>query len=351
MSNSPVQQLPISPADSTLLVHVAFHYVAQRRVFIDAVLQTLFSYRLKSISIVVDTNSEETAHILDELAIPEHCSVRMDVHSALRDPMRLTWAGREHIEAAYEQFDYAMYVEDDIAIPWATLEKWLSEQGKVGAEGYILGFLRVEEGVGKGPVSSDWPRPSSHNELIHIAGRSYIRPERFYQACWVYSRADMRTFVQGPAWKNGFHPWSAVVTQRVVRDHRAGLGNMIREYSAFGMQCGTPGRHRVILPVDESARVPRDAWVWHLPNNYAVMPNVPYGKLLVSEIVDSPQTRSAILRTLNRVGEWLVEGCIWALYCSRLLKPACAMAERVSWKLDRRGVRGDRCALLRRLTL
>jgi hypothetical protein len=351
MPDSSIQQLSTSPADRTLLVHVAFHYVAARRVFLDAVLQTLFSYRLSGISIVIDTNSLETRNILDDLTIPGHCSVRMDVHSALQDPMRLTWAGRQHMEAAYEEFDYVMYIEDDIAIPWATLERWLSEESTVGAEGYIRGFLRVEEGVGRGPVASDWPRPSSRDELIYIGDKPYIRPACFYQACWVYSRADMRSFIQGSAWKNGFHSWSAVVTERVVRDHRAGLGNMIREFSAFGMQCGKPGRHRVVLPVDESGRIPENAWVWHLPNNYAVMPNVPYGKLLASEVVDRPQTSSFIPRAFYRVKQWLVEICIWTLYCSKLLPRASRMAGRLSWQLKQKGIQADRSALLRRLTL
>jgi len=254
------QRRPIS-----LLVHIAFHFVPHRWQYLEKVLSGLAEFDIERLVIVIDSNTNDVSTHLARLSLPQHCTVRVHVHTELAHPFDLTWAHRKHMAAALESFDYFMYLEDDIYVPWQTFGAWLRRSEAVSRAGFIHGFLRVEFDRAGRPISSDWRRCARRPAAIEIEGMKYIRPEWFYQACWVYSRATMQHFVRTAAWTRGFHRWSSL-----IRRHRhTGAANYTREFSAFGMTCAAAGRPRVLLPVDRQGRVPTDAWVFHLPNNYA----------------------------------------------------------------------------------
>jgi hypothetical protein len=260
MIGQPEPRRPIS-----LLVHVAFHFAPHRWQYLERVLAGLAEFEIDRVLVVVDCNTNDVSDRLAALLLAGHCNVRVDVHPDLSHPFDLTWAHRGHMASALESFDYFMYLEDDIYVPWQTFDAWLRRSESVCNRGFIHGFLRVEFDLAGHPVSSDWRRSAKRPPAIEIDGVKYIRPEWFYQACWVYSRRTMRRFVRSDAWTRGIHPWSSV-----TRGHRHSGGvNYAREFSAFGMACAAPGRPRILLPVNDSGQIPSDAWVYHLPNNYA----------------------------------------------------------------------------------
>lgn len=249
----------------SLLVHIAFHYVPHRWQYLERVLTALTAYEIERVLIVVDSNTSEVGERIAGLSCPKRLTVRVEVHRDLAHPFDLTWAHRKHMAGAVEAFDYFMYLEDDIYVPWQTFEAWLRRSESVSRRGFIHGFLRVETDLAGNPVSSDWRRHSRRPAMIKIDGVTYIRPEWFYQACWVYSRSMLQRFLRTDAWTRGCHTWSSV-----VRNHRAGgAANYTREFSAFGMACAAPGRPRVLLPVDDTGHILPDCWIYHLPNNYA----------------------------------------------------------------------------------
>jgi hypothetical protein len=248
----------------SLLVHIAFHFVPHRWQYLERVLAGLAEFEIERILVVVDSNTDDVSERLAALSWPRHFSVRVDVHANLSHPFDLTWAHRKHMAGALEHFDYFMYLEDDIYVPWQTFDAWLRRSESVCNRGFIHGFLRVEFDQASRPMASDWRKPAKRPPAIEIDGVKYIRPEWFYQASWVYSRATMQRFVRTEAWTRGFHTWSSV-----VRAHRHSGAAYTREFSAFGMACAAPGRPRILLPVNADGQIPSDAWVYHLPNNYA----------------------------------------------------------------------------------
>jgi len=258
----------------SLLVHIAFHYVPHRWQYLERVLSGLTEFELERLVVVIDSNTNDVRRHLASLALPKHVTVRVDVHTELAHPFDLTWAHRKHMASVLDSFDYFMYLEDDIYVPWQTFDAWLRRAESVSGRGFIHGFLRVEFDRAGCPISSDWRSAAHRPTTIEIAGTKYIRPEWFYHACWAYSRATMQHFVRTIAWRRGFHRWSSE-----IRRHRHD-GNYTREFSAFGMACAAPGRPRVLLPVDDQGRVPADAWVFHLPNNYAQDANLGHLNLL-----------------------------------------------------------------------
>jgi hypothetical protein len=258
-----VQKRPIS-----LLVHIAFHFVPHRWQYLEKVLAGLAEFEIERVVVVIDSNTNDVSERLVALSLSKHCNVRVDVHANLAHPFDLTWAHRKHMAGALESFDYFMYLEDDIYVPWRTFDAWLRRSESVRKRGFIHGFLRIEFDLAGHAVSSDWRRPVKRPATVEIDGVKYIRPESFYQACWVYSRATMQRFVRTGAWQRGFHPWSSL-----IRGYRhSGAANYTREFSACGMACAAPGRPRVLLPVDDNGQIQSDAWVYHLPNNYAQDP-------------------------------------------------------------------------------
>jgi hypothetical protein len=248
----------------SLLVHIAFHFVPHRWQYLERVLAGLAEFEIERILVVVDSNTDDASERLAALPLPNHLSVRIDVRTNLSHPFDLTWAHRKHMASALEHFDYFMYLEDDIYVPWQTFDAWLRRSESVCHRGFIHGFLRVEFDLASRPMSSDWRRPAKRPPVIEIDGMNYIRPEWFYQACWVYSRATLQRFVRTEAWTRGCHTWSSV-----VRAHRHSGAAYTREFSAFGMACAAPGRPRILLPLNADGQIPPDAWVYHLPNNYA----------------------------------------------------------------------------------
>lgn len=284
----------------SLLVHIAFHFVPHRWQFLAKVLQAIGMYGLERILIVVDSNSRDTAALIKTVSLPANCELRLDIHDALPHPFDLTWAHRQHMAAAVGRFDYYMYLEDDIEVPWSTFEAWKRGARAVERRGFVRGFLRVErdrEGVA---LSSDWRSPMHDPGSVNIDGCDYIRPDAFYQACWACTASQMRRFVGSRAWSQGFHRWSAV-----RRGHRGlNLADFKREFAAFGMACGRPGRPRILLPLDETGQIAKDAWICHLPNNYVDSPDV---RLLRADRLLQGGRR----RGLGSVRGWFAEAASW----------------------------------------
>jgi hypothetical protein len=313
MSQSTAIEAP-DCADRTrgrLLVHIPFHYVAHRWQYLETILKGFNDYPLSAIKIVIDSNTSAVTEHLKSTRLGSHCDVRVDVHATLSHPFALTWAHRAHMQGALADYDYFLYIEDDIYIPWSTFNSWLERAPRLDAQGYILGFLRVEKDDKGRTVSTDWMQRVARPRLIAVSGQAYMHPSAFYQACWLYSQERMREFVRSSAWRDGFHKLSSL-----TRGHRhLGDSNYTREYSALGMSCARPGRPRVLLPLDLQGRVPDTSWVWHLPNNYGNDPTAPGGRLAVDElIVGRPVPTASALGILAWCFEYISESWRWLMY-------------------------------------
>jgi hypothetical protein len=311
----------------TLLVHVPFHFVPRRWPYLRDVLAAFAEYRMAAVQVVVDTNSPEAEELVRTLPAADRRPVRVEVHRDLAHPFDLTWAGRRHMASALEEFDYFVYVEDDILVPWEAFEAWSREEACLGRRNFVRGFLRVERDAVGRTVSTDWLSPLRAPLSMEMDGRRYVRPAAFYQACWAASRDRMRRFVASESWTRGFHRWSSV-----RRAHRSlGTANYVREYSAFGWSCALAGRPRVLLPLDGDGRIARSAWIWHLPNNYGMDPSQPGGRLAAEDLIAQAAVPAESVRgRLLRLRDSLLETLRWAAFLLRL---------DVAWRAADGGVR------------
>jgi len=255
--------------DSRLLVHIAFHFVEKRLSYLEKVLATLNSYDFSEVSIVVDTNTEETKVLLMIPVLQSHVSLDFSIHSNLEDPYLLTWTHRRQMETLLNRFDYFMYLEDDIVVSFPALKRWRIESSWLYPKNHFRGFLRVERDADNGFVCTDQVKFPSKRHYFSLKKQMFLRPPNPYQGFWIYDCGQMNTFVTSNAWNNG---------------NIKGWG--IRERAAAGMTWIDKRRMKTLIPLSSGYRVPREALVEHIANNYDNDLESQFGKIGVNELVN-----------------------------------------------------------------
>ncbi len=265
-------------SNSTLLVHIAFHYVSDRRRFLEQVLLAVYDYPLRSIQVVIDSNTED-ARSHDLPRAPDHVQLRIDVHPGLDHPFLLTWQHRKHMAEQRGNYDYFMYVEDDIVVPRKAIERWHREAEGLYRHGFLFGFLRTERTASAILVSSDQLKPARSHHIRFLNGKPFFAPRNPYHGFWIYHQRQMDDFAASPCWRDG---------------NRPGWG--VRERAAAGMIWRKPKRHRTLVPLEPDLTVPQDVLVAHLPNNYALNPDSDFGKIPIDELTTMSLLDKLILR-------------------------------------------------------
>lgn len=270
-SIDPVNRQPIS---GRLVVRVAFHLVRARMRFLAEMLQQLRELPFSEIHIAIDTNSPETRKLLEAAGIDFVNEIA--VHEDLDHPFKLTWRHRERLRAVVGQFDYFMYVEDDILVPPEAVRLWHERLPALKQAGFLPGFMRVELNRAGALVSSDFQRPAARSLLRSIENKPYLASPYPYQAFWIYDKETMLAFMDSSIYATG----------------QPGLD--LRECMAIGFTYEmTPNgpRSRHLLPLDENAKVDPRCFVFHMPSNYGRV-RVPNGAGLgtvpVEGVVEAP---------------------------------------------------------------
>lgn len=277
-----------------LLVHIAFHFVEARLPYLRQVLSAFRDYRLRAIEIVVDTNDEATLKALSNMDLGPAVSLSVQVHGELGHPFLLTWKHRHSFAERHREFDYYLYLEDDIRVPWSTFAPWATELPILDHHGWLRGVLRVEPDTRGRLMASDWYRPMHRPVVYEIGGRRYIRPEEPYQACWCCTADQLHRFMRSEAWSEGSHR-SSHVRARVPRFTEDWF---IRERASLGPIYSVPNTHRMLLPIGGTAKVLKCALVEHLPANYALDPLSRYAKIEVDSLLIGHPKQSGSLRAI-----------------------------------------------------
>jgi hypothetical protein len=146
-------------------------------------------------------------------------------------------------------------------------------RGVLQKYGLIPSFFRVEINDYKSWVSTDCVSPilfSEQPKLLLEEGTLFMNMPNPYQGLYFLDVPLMEEFINSPAMSPDFGIWK------------------IREKAAQGLTfLNIPeGYHsRNVVPIDlHQKSVSQQAWIHHLPNNYANNKNTPYGKILMEEI-------------------------------------------------------------------
>jgi hypothetical protein len=237
-----------------LLVRIAFHLKPARLKYLVEVIAQLRRLPFSDIVIAIDTNSPETRALLRAA----NCDAAdiISVHDSLLHPFLLTWAHRQPMRGAVGEFDYFMYVEDDMLVTADAVRLWRERLPALAELGYLPGFLRVEQNRAGELVSSDFCRRAFDSEVVHVDGRPYLHATFPYQAFWLYDKATMEAFVASETFDHGHPPYAR---------------NRVRESAAIGyayQRLGDSYRSRHLLPLTASLQVDPRCFVFHMPCNY-----------------------------------------------------------------------------------
>jgi len=257
-----------------LLIHIAFHYTPGRETYLDQVLAAIATYDFQQVQVNIDTNTESARSVTIPSA--DRLELSWCIHDQLADPFQLTWQHRLDMGRRIDDFDYFMYLEDDMQVLFTTLTRWREDSLRLYPEGYLRGFLRTETCADQRIVSTDQKTVTGAHNYRRAAGEVWYYPDNPYDAIWICSRQQLRDFIDGPAWIDGNNPeWG------------------VRERAAAGMTWHHGHPHRSLLPLDKQGKTHPDAQIQHLPNNYALDPAEEYGSLTLDKLHNS--RRAAVM--------------------------------------------------------
>jgi hypothetical protein len=169
-------------------------------------------------------------------------------------PFFLSWESRKIIEKIKYNFNYQIYIEDDILFSKENFEYWKKYKDECINSGYNLGFLRYEIDCNKNLFYSDlWiEKPKKFIKLNNTF--FLVNDLNPYCALWIYDKKELFNFIDSEEWKFKFEKYG------------------IREKSAIGWHGKGMSRYKfTIIPlinVKGKYIIDQNCLVHHLPNNY-----------------------------------------------------------------------------------
>ena len=168
-----------------LLVCIAHHYNPEKIIYLKRIVERFLNYKL-SVTIIVDTNSYE---LLKQIS---YHNVFIYVHTHLNHPYYLTWAHRLHITNFLNNYDYFMYIEDDIDLPFENFIEYLSNF-TILFPNYIPSFIRVEElGENYFVVDVQKKQKLKDSDFILLDGKRFITLDRPYHGFWIMPVKELK---------------------------------------------------------------------------------------------------------------------------------------------------------------
>lgn len=256
-SSAPAETDGPNTIHGRLLVHVAFHFNPARLAYLTETIRSLSTLPFEHVRIVVDTNTDRTVHHLP--SDPRSRISDFIVHDRLRHPFLLTWAHRDGMLKALPDFDYFMYIEDDILVTAESVLLWHRRLADLKAMDYLPGFVRIEKNRTGKWVFSDIPGGTrSFGNVLSVDGSPYLHSAFPYQAFWLLDKSTMLRFVADPQFRWG------------PKDRQTRIG--LRERAAFGFtyerEPSGSLRSRHLVPLLADSSIDPRAFVFHVPSNY-----------------------------------------------------------------------------------
>lgn len=235
-----------------LLVCIAYHHTPERMQYLKSVLMNFIEHYKLHIDIIIDTNEGSEA-------ISPVPNIGIIVHTHLEHPFHLTSMHRQHIKNNIDRYDYFMYVEDDILVPYESFLNYIENFAILWPK-YVPGFVRIEEADGQQYVS-DVVKPQ---ELIIInkGGKQFthLKYPGDYHGFWIMPEKELKESMTADFTK--------------LSDGR----EFNAMYPSWGLQ------KPALVEIDNGA-VSTKCYSYHLPNNYAQSKDSIQARFKPSEIL------------------------------------------------------------------
>lgn len=187
------------------------------------------------------------------------------------DPRYLTWKSRKLMEKQKNNFDYFIYMEDDISFTRKNFEYWLRYSKECIDNKFNLGFLRYE----KDERGNLWSSDLSYklNKYVILKKKKYIVNDvNPYCAFWIYNKSEFNKFIKTNIWKFNWKKKSAFAFYN------------IQEMSAVGWHGLNMERYLAsIIPI--SSKLPNTGSMIHHMSNIHVKKKVLSYKVRIKNII------------------------------------------------------------------
>lgn len=240
-----------------LLVAIAHHSTPGRQDYLERVLAAFDrEYEQITLDVVIDTDScqwrlrKTLRNIQPEIVI----------HASLEHPFFLTWQHRKHFKANLLEYEWLLYLEDDLYLPFPNFQRYQANFPLLWPNA-VPSFVRIEEQNGV-QHALDQTRPQIC-QPIEVAGRLFCALEQPYCACWCLPATALRS---------------------VMSDAFTRLSDSREAAASYPMADLGKTPLVQIEQVNGRYQIHPECLVQHLPNNYSREPSSPHGKIPVQEI-------------------------------------------------------------------
>jgi hypothetical protein len=232
------------PAKNKILVCIAFHYVESRVGYVKQLLQNYSTYDAV-VDIIVDTNE-----VID-------LNAQVQVHRGLAHPYHLTRLHRRHFLNNIDSYDYFMYVEDDMLVPYAAFKEYTLNFDALWQVGCVPSFIRVEYFDEKKFIT-DFTALHTINK-VQINGKFFGTLPEPYHAFWIMPKKQL---------------------QESITPDFALLDTSREQAASYPMW----ELRKTPMVQIENNQISELSYSYHLPNNYSSNPHTCFGKIEVKDI-------------------------------------------------------------------
>jgi hypothetical protein len=231
-----------------LLVCIAFHYIPDRIGQLMKVIDRLTTYNM-DVHVIVDSNSS--------FSLPERNEVVICTHS-LSHPYHLAWMHRKHFKENIHEYDWFMYLEDDMDVPYENFNEYVSNFEMLWNLNCVPSFVRIEEYNNKKFVTD----VTSVQKLqkVMIGNKEFVSLSQPYHAFWIMPKKELLSTLS-----------SNFVRTELSRENAA-------SYPMWEL-----GRKPLVRV--ENDRISPLCYSFHLTNNYAPYSCTPFGKIEIDKLL------------------------------------------------------------------
>ncbi len=231
-----------------LLICIAFHYNYDRLKYLNEVVSTIKEYPHDT-KIIIDTNRS--------FEIPD---VDVVVHDELWHPFQLTWEHRKHMLTNLDNYDYFLYLEDDMKLPYEGFIEFVKNFDLLWPN-HVPSFIRIEKKEDEEFVADQWhPQNIDNSHRVFFDEKEFILLKQPYHAIWILPQKQLKENI-----KENFYQLS---------------NNREQAASYVWWDLG-----KIPLVLVENKMVSRKSFVYHISNTYVNDNNMPNSRIKVKDIL------------------------------------------------------------------
>jgi hypothetical protein len=234
-----------------LLICISFHYVESRIENLKKIVDCFLNYKLKT-TIVIDCNQ-------DFKFFEEYDNIIVKTHNNLSHPFHLTSMHRLTMVDEIDYFDYFMYVEDDMLVPYENFLEYINNFDELYKINCVPSFVRIEEFSGTEYIV-DFTYRCAGTSKININDKTFVNLDQPYHAFWILPSKELKYSIN---------------ENFVIVDTN-------RELSASYVMWGLNKTPYVLM---DGNKINKLSCSYHLTNNYTKMEDTPFGKIELDSVI------------------------------------------------------------------